>query len=80
VEEIVAMMLKKNEHKGVVVSYTGDIRWWPGDIPRIRLDTRKLEDLGWKAKYTSDHAVAKAIDDMLSSSARGAVPKLACLC
>lgn len=37
--------------------YTGSDRGWPGDVPQYRCDCRKVNTLGWKAKYTSDEAV-----------------------
>jgi UDP-glucose 4-epimerase len=59
------MILEKTGHKDTNVRYTQEEKGWPGDVPRVRLSTTKLEKLGWKAKYTSDEAVAKTIDNLI---------------
>lgn len=68
VKDIVRMILEKTGHEKKVVKYTGGRRGWPGDVPRVQLSTGKLERLGWKAKYTSDEAVVKAIESLIESS------------
>jgi UDP-glucose 4-epimerase len=65
VKEIVRMILEKTGHKETNVRYAQEEKGWPGDVPRVRLSTSKLEKLGWKAKYTSDEAVAKTIDSLI---------------
>jgi len=50
---------------GVSFKYTGGERGWPGDVPQVRLNVEKINKLGWKAKYTSDDAVRKAIREIL---------------
>jgi len=39
---------------------------WPGDVAKVKLDASKAIKLGWKPKYTSDEAVAKTIDALIS--------------
>lgn len=51
--------------KGVVLKFTGGARGWPGDIPTVRLDTKKIRSLGWKSKYSSDEANRVAFSRML---------------
>jgi UDP-glucose 4-epimerase len=41
--------------------YSGGEGGWPGDVPRFTLDVSALNQLGWKARYTSEDAVAIAI-------------------
>jgi UDP-glucose 4-epimerase len=36
-------------------------RGWRGDVAQVRLDTRRLEALGWRAKMSSREAVQRAI-------------------
>lgn len=36
-------------------------RGWPGDVPQVRLDTRRMEALGWQPKLSSDEAARRAI-------------------
>ena len=47
--------------KLVRLDYTGGSRGWPGDVPQVRLDTRRMEALGWRPKMSSDEAVQRAI-------------------
>ncbi len=43
-----------------VVFGEGD-RGWVGDVPYTYLDGRQLEKLGWRAELDSDHAVGRAV-------------------
>jgi UDP-glucose 4-epimerase len=45
--------------------YTGTERGWPGDVPRMMLDIKKICKLGWRAKYTSEEAIRMAARDLL---------------
>jgi UDP-glucose 4-epimerase len=47
--------------KRVRIDYTGGPRGWPGDVPQVRLDTRRMEALGWRPKMSSAEAVRRAI-------------------
>ncbi len=64
VKEIAAMVI---EEMGLTatVRYTGGDRGWKGDVPEFRYDLRKVNDLGWKASYTSNEAVRLAIQKAL---------------
>jgi len=68
VREIVSMLLQKTGATAVV-EYTGGERGWPGDVPRVKLNPKKAEALGWTARYTSDEAVARAIDALIEGNA-----------
>lgn len=39
--------------ENVEIKFAGGERGWPGDVHTVRLDSRKLEFLGWKPKYPS---------------------------
>jgi len=41
--------------------YTGGEGGWPGDVPRFVLDVAAINRLGWKARYSSEQAVSRAI-------------------
>ena len=45
----------------VAVSRTGGSRGWPGDVPKVRLDTTRMTALGWTPKLGSDEAVKRSI-------------------
>lgn len=44
--------------------YTGGDRGWKGDVPVVRLDTKKLRRLGWSSKYSSGEAMEMSIRSM----------------
>jgi len=67
VTKIAEMVIEEMGLKDVEFKYTGGKRGWPGDVPRFQLDATKINKLGWKAKYTSDEAVRKAIREILDS-------------
>ncbi len=43
------------------IRYTGGARGWPGDVPKSRLATDKLGELGWRVPKTSDEALRLAV-------------------
>lgn len=45
--------------------YTGGESGWKGDIPRFRYCLDKVHSAGWRAKYTSDQAVALTVQNYL---------------
>lgn len=51
----------------VKISHTGGKVGWIGDVAKIRLDTSKLEKLGWTPQFTSKQAINKALSEMLTS-------------
>ena len=53
----------------VKLKYTGGSRGWPGDVPRICLETSRMEKLGWKPKYSSEEAIRLAIKEILAELA-----------
>jgi len=65
VNTIARMLVEEMGLKGVSFKYTGGDRGWPGDVPQVRFNVEKINKLGWKARYTSDEAVRKAIRDIL---------------
>jgi UDP-glucose 4-epimerase len=65
VADIGHMLIQEKGLAKVKIKYTGGERGWPGDVPQVRLDTSRMEKLGWKPKYTSDEAVRRAIKELL---------------
>ncbi len=47
--------------KSVPIVRTGGTRGWRGDVPQVRLDTRRMTSLGWSPKRSSDEAVRQSI-------------------
>jgi UDP-glucose 4-epimerase len=50
--------------KDVRYEYTGGRGGWPGDVPEFAYDLSKIHAEGWRAKYTSDEAVAKTVEEL----------------
>lgn len=49
---------------GVDVEYGDSPRGWLGDVPQVRLDTRRMTALGWTPKLSSAAAVHRAIREI----------------
>ena len=62
------MIVEEMRLKNVKFRYTGGKRGWKGDVPQFQFDVTRINKLGWKAKYSSDDAVRKAIKDLLQTS------------
>jgi UDP-glucose 4-epimerase len=51
------------------IRFTGTDRGWPGDVPTMMLDTKKINKLDWKTKHTSEEAVRVTIKSLLKEMA-----------
>lgn len=51
--------------KDVKIHFTGGERGWPGDQPQVHIVSKKMHEMGWYAKHTSDEAVRIAVQRML---------------
>jgi UDP-glucose 4-epimerase len=65
VTQIAQLLIENMGLTNVRLKYTGGSRGWAGDVPQVRLDTSRMEKLGWKPKYNSDEAVSLAIKKIL---------------
>ena len=63
----IAELVCEAMHVSPEFTFTGGKRGWIGDVPVMLLDASKLNNLGWKERYTSEEAVNKAIQDLLST-------------
>ncbi|MFA5317705.1 MAG: NAD-dependent epimerase/dehydratase family protein [Dehalococcoidales bacterium] len=68
VSTIAETLIKELGLANIRIKYTGDERGWPGDVPQVRFDTSRMNRLGWKARYSSDKAVLKAIKSVLENT------------
>lgn len=48
------------------VQYGDSPRGWRGDVPQVKLDTRRMTALGWRPKRSSAEAVRQAIADTVA--------------
>lgn len=68
VRRIADMVVEAMGLQNVRYEYTGGEGGWPGDVPRFRLDVRRINDLGWTARHNSEQAVRIAINSILKQS------------
>ncbi len=52
--------------KNVELRFGQGVRGWKGDVPKVRIDIKKIKALGWQAKLNSKEAVRKSIKDLLN--------------
>jgi UDP-glucose 4-epimerase len=66
VNEIADIVVKEMKLKDVRFKYTGGSRGWKGDVPVVRLNTDRINTLGWKPKLSSLEAVQRAVKENLN--------------
>lgn len=76
VSTIAKLVVKEMKLVNVQFKYKGGDRGWPGDVPKVRLNVRKVNKLGWRAKNTSDEAIKKAIRDIINETCTVACSRL----
>jgi len=64
VKDIASMVIEEMELTATI-KYKGGDRGWVGDVPEFNYDLSKINNLGWRAKNTSNEAVRKAIQYIL---------------
>ncbi|HSX57846.1 MAG TPA: NAD-dependent epimerase/dehydratase family protein [Candidatus Saccharimonadales bacterium] len=67
VKEIAEMVVEEMGLEKAEIIYSGESRGWKGDVPIVRIDNKKIENLGWKSKHTSQQAVNKTIKNLLEN-------------
>jgi UDP-glucose 4-epimerase len=55
----------------VTFAYTGGDRGWKGDVPVVRLDTRRIRALGWRCERPSREALRASIAAMIPDMQAG---------
>lgn len=65
VKEMAKIICEEMLLKDVTFTYTGGETGWKGDVSRYQYDLKKLNSLGWKAKYPSGEAVRLAVRSIL---------------
>jgi UDP-glucose 4-epimerase len=61
VRRIAELCVRASPYPNARIRYTGGERGWRGDVPRSRLDPKKLAALGFTVGKTSDQAVQAAV-------------------
>jgi UDP-glucose 4-epimerase len=65
---IEAMGIKR---QSINVKYTGGPRGWKGDVAQVKLDTRRMRQLGWRPKLSSRESVRRTIKDIVEQFRNG---------
>ena len=52
-------------------TYSGGQRGWVGDNPFIFLDTTRVEETGWRPRFTIREAVERTVDDLVERRSTG---------
>ena len=71
VTEIADITVKVMGLHEVEYCYTGGDRGWKGDVPIVRLDSRKIRKLGWNNQYTAPQAIEMSVMSMYEKQVRG---------
>lgn len=53
------------------VQYGEGPRGWRGDVPQVKLDTRRMTNLGWRPRLSSHEAVRQTIRDVVRQFSEG---------
>ena len=64
VRRIAELVVAASPHKTARIDYGVQAQGWPGDVPKSRLKPDKLSALGFRVRFTSDDAVAQAIEEV----------------
>jgi UDP-glucose 4-epimerase len=65
---IEAMGIKR---QSINVKYTGGPRGWKGDVAQVKLDTKRMRQLGWRPKLSSKESVKRTIKDVVEQFRNG---------
>lgn len=66
VKTIAKIVAQEMGLKNVKFKYTGGSKGWKGDVPKVRMDTEKINKFGWKPKLNSNEAIRKSIRNLLN--------------
>jgi UDP-glucose 4-epimerase len=59
------------DRRAIDVQYGESPRGWRGDVPYVKLDTRRMTELGWKPKLSSNEAVRRTIRETVEQFRNG---------
>lgn len=65
VNKIAQFVIEEMRLSNVEFKYSGGCRGWPGDVPQVRFNCSKINNIGWQARYTSDESVMIAIKSIV---------------
>jgi len=65
VKTIAKITINEMGLKNVKMHFGTSPRGWKGDVPKVRINTEKINQLGWEPKLISKEAVRRSIRDLL---------------
>ncbi|MEM3434203.1 MAG: GDP-mannose 4,6-dehydratase, partial [Candidatus Methanomethyliaceae archaeon] len=65
ISRIAEIVLEESRLSHLPIAYTGGEIGWPGDVPQMQLDCRRIQALGWTPRYNSEEAVREAVRALL---------------
>jgi UDP-glucose 4-epimerase len=66
-----AMQVSGLSREEVQIEYTGGDRGWKGDVPVVRLNTDRIQGLGWTCRRTSEQALCVSLHSMVEDARAG---------
>jgi UDP-glucose 4-epimerase len=66
-----AMQVSGLSGEDVRIEYTGGDRGWKGDVPVVRLNTGRIQGLGWTCRRTSEQALCVSLHSMVEDARAG---------
>jgi UDP-glucose 4-epimerase len=67
VREIAEIVVAAAGRGDTRIIFKGGDRGWPGDVPRFRYDTSRLQALGWQPQHHSTEAVRHAVHRIIAN-------------
>ena len=64
---LIVMDELKLDPKSVELTYSGGDRGWKADVPVVRIDAKKILNLGWFPNFNSKEAIRESIKEMVVS-------------
>lgn len=58
----------QRQSPGAKIRYTGGNRGWVGDVPKFNYSIAKLQRLGWSPRLSSNAAVDRAVEEIVSEA------------
>jgi UDP-glucose 4-epimerase len=64
---LIVMDELKLDPKSVELTYSGGDRGWKADVPVVRINAKKIHNLGWFPNFNSKEAIRESIKEMIAS-------------
>lgn len=68
VNEIAKIVIEVVRLENVQIHHTEGRIGWPGDVPIVRISSKKINDLGWKPEFNSAEAIRKTAQSLVENN------------